>query len=85
MGADGAYTANVSTNYLTTATSLVSADEALDAQLKVVTDITDTLGTASTKDVGSAIGDVVLLGDVGGNAALPAVDGSQLTGITVDL
>jgi hypothetical protein len=44
-----------------------------------------TLGTAASKDAGSAVGEVVLLGDVGGNAALPAVDGSQLTGITVDL
>jgi len=82
---DGAYAANASTNYIASVTSLKGADEALDAQLKVVTDITDTLGTAAEKDAGSAIGEVVLLGDVGGNAALPAVDGSQLTGITVDL
>jgi hypothetical protein len=85
LEADGTYSANASTNYLTTATSLVSADEALDTQLKAVTDITDTLGTASTKDAGSAIGDVVLIGDVGGHAALPVLDGSQLTNITVDL
>ena len=81
----GSYVPNTLANYITAATSLKSADEALDTQLKVVTDITDTLGTAATKDAGSAIGEVVLLGDVGGNAALPAVDGSQLTGITVDL
>lgn len=39
------------------------------------------IGTAGTKDVGTAVGDVVQLEDVGGNAGLPAVDGSQLTGI----
>ena len=35
---DGAYLANASTNYLTTATSLKGADEALDAQLKTNAD-----------------------------------------------
>ena len=161
---DGAYLANVSTNYIASVTSLKGADEALDAKLKETRDLVDnlgannvssvngetpvagdvtlggehidtahtavnytaaaadldshlagvdaalalkansadlgsvatsnaygdldglpTLGTAAEKDAGSAIGEVVLLGDVGGNAALPAVDGSQLTGITVDL
>jgi hypothetical protein len=43
-----------------------------------------TLGTASAEDVGVAIGDVVQLVDVGGSAALPAVDGSQLTGLNID-
>lgn len=42
---------------------------------------TPTLGTAAVEDVGTAIGDVVQLEDVGGNPGLPAVDGSQLTGI----
>jgi len=36
------------------------------------------LGSAATEDTGTAIGDVVLLENVGGSAALPAVDGSQL-------
>lgn len=40
------------------------------------------LGTAAVEDVGTAIGEVVVLEDVGGNPALPAVDASQLTGIT---
>ncbi len=39
------------------------------------------LGTAATKNVGTAINNVVQLQDVGGVAKLPAVDGSQLTGI----
>lgn len=39
------------------------------------------LGTAATEDVGTAIGNVVQLEDVSGSAGLPAVDGSQLTGI----
>tara|TARA_B100001094_G_scaffold181829_1_gene176196 strand:+ start:12293 stop:15394 length:3102 start_codon:yes stop_codon:yes gene_type:complete len=38
LGTDGSYTANGSTNYLASATSLVSADEALDAQIKSVAD-----------------------------------------------
>ena len=41
----------------------------------------DELGTAALEDVGTAIGDVVQLEDVGGSPGLPAVDGSQLTGI----
>jgi hypothetical protein len=43
-----------------------------------------TLGTASAEDIGTTIGDVVQLEDVGGSAALPAVDGSQLTGLNID-
>lgn len=39
------------------------------------------VGTAASQDVGTAIGDVVQLEDVGGSAGLPAVDGSQLTGV----
>ena len=38
LGTDGSYTANGSTNYLTTVTTLVEADEALDAQIKSVAD-----------------------------------------------
>lgn len=36
LGTDGTYTANGSTNYLTAATSLKSADELLDSQIKSV-------------------------------------------------
>lgn len=39
------------------------------------------LGTAATLNVGTADTNVVQLSDVGGTAKLPAVDGSQLTGI----
>ena len=46
---------------------------------------TPTLGTASAEDVGTATGDVVQLEDVGGSPGLPAVDGSQLTGLAVEL
>ena len=46
---------------------------------------TPTLGTASAEDVGTTIGDVVQLEDVGGSPGLPAVDGSQLTGLAVEL
>ncbi len=41
------------------------------------------IGSAGTKNTGTAIGDVVELEDVSGSAGLPAVDGSQLTGIDV--
>lgn len=39
------------------------------------------VGSAATLDAGTGIGDVVVLEDVGGSPALPAVDGSQLTNI----
>jgi hypothetical protein len=42
------------------------------------------LGTASTQDVGTADGNVVQLSDVGGTVKLPAVDGSQLTGLSAN-
>jgi len=38
-------------------------------------------GTAASKDVGATAGNVVELSDVGGTPGLPAVDGSQLTGV----
>ena len=38
LGVDGSYTANATTNYIATATSLVGADEALDAQAKANAD-----------------------------------------------
>lgn len=40
------------------------------------------LGTAAQEDIGTAVGDVVQLSSVGGSPGLPAVDGSQLTGIS---
>lgn len=43
------------------------------------------LGSAAVEDVGTATGDVVQLEDVGGSPGLPAVDGSQLTGINAGL
>ena len=42
------------------------------------------VGTAAALDAGSSVGDVVAVVDVGGNAGLPSLDGSNLTGITVD-
>jgi hypothetical protein len=40
------------------------------------------LGTASAENVGTSIGDVVQLENVGGSAGLPNVDGSQLQNVT---
>lgn len=39
------------------------------------------LGTSAVEDVGTAVGNVTQLESVGGSAGMPAVDGSQLTGI----
>jgi len=57
LGTDGSYTANASTNYLTTATSLVSADEALDVKLKSTSDVAD----AAEPDLGVGIADDYVL------------------------
>jgi hypothetical protein len=40
------------------------------------------LGSAATKTAGSAIGNVLEVADVGGSPALPALDASQLTGLS---
>lgn len=47
LGTGGAYTADNTTNYITTATSLANADKLLDAQLKTVTDEIANLGSGS--------------------------------------
>lgn len=46
---------------------------------------TTALGTAAYEDVGTAIGDVVQLEDVGGIANLPAVEGIQVTKVDPDI
>ena len=46
LGAGGSYTANSSTNYITAASSLVGADEALDAQIKTNADAISTESSA---------------------------------------
>ena len=43
--------------------------------------VIDALGSAALADSGTAIGQLVALRNVGGSAALPAVDGSQLTNL----
>jgi len=65
LGTDGAYTANAGTNYLTTATSLVSADEALDTKLKSTSDIAD----AAEPDLGVGTGEDFVL--------MTALDGTR--------
>lgn len=42
------------------------------------------VGSAAALDVGTGIGDVVQLEDVASSAGLPAVDGSQLTGVNAE-
>lgn len=51
LGTDGTYTANTSTNYIKTATSLKDADEKLDAAIKGVSDIVDGLTSGTVSDV----------------------------------
>jgi hypothetical protein len=65
-----------------TATNYTAANANIDGHLSGIDTKFGTLGTASTKNTGTAIGDVVLLEDIGGSVAgLPAIDGSQLTGL----
>lgn len=47
LGSDGTYTANTSTNYLKTVTTLKGADEALDAQIKTVADEVNAIETGA--------------------------------------
>ena len=44
---------------------------------------TNTLGTAAAKDFGTGVGQLVELENVNGNPGLPAVDGTQLTGLSM--
>ncbi|MEN6353202.1 MAG: hypothetical protein ABFD02_07090, partial [Bacteroidales bacterium] len=63
LGANGAYTANGSTNYIKTASSLKDADEKIDAQVKLntdniaasATDITDLQTEVNTIETGSGL------------------------------
>ena len=54
MGADGAYTANAAANHIGAATSLVNADDILDAAIKAVQDDVD----GNESDADTAISDV---------------------------
>lgn len=69
----------------TTGKALLADETAADARttLGLASGATTTVGTAAEEDVGTNTGDVVQLEDVGGSPGLPAVDGSQLTGLPV--
>lgn len=54
LSATGTYTANSSTNYLKTVTSLKGADEALDAQIKTVADEVDAIETGAGLEANGA-------------------------------
>ena len=64
--------------------SIIFNQDASSPLTSAMFDVIDSsaLGTASAEDVGTSIGDVVQLENVGGSAGLPAVDGSQLTNVT---
>lgn len=51
------------------------------AAVRGVTNTRVSVGSAATFDAGSDIGELLIIEDVGGNPALPAIDGSQLTGV----
>ena len=73
LGTDGSYTADSSSNYITSVTSLAAADSALDAQIK---NNTDALSNVSVNDATTTSkGIVKLAGDLGGTADLPTVPG----------
>lgn len=64
LGVDGTYTADVLTNYVTTATDLANADKLLDSQIKSNADATTTLDTrVATIETatGGKIGDLTIL------------------------
>lgn len=72
---------NVTYNNATSGLTATNTQAAID---ELAGDISG-LGTAASKNVGTAIGNVVELINKGGNAALPAVDGSNLTGLSLGL
>lgn len=72
LGASGTYTADASSNYITTATSLANADSLLDAQIKQNSDDIASLSTSVNTAVQGAI-DAIEVG-----AGL-ATDGSYVT------
>ncbi len=74
LDTDGSYITPVGSNYLGATTSLSNADFVLDGQIKSVV---DGLGTASSYDVGTADGQIPVLGATG----LPAVSGVNLTAL----
>ena len=74
LGIDGSYTPPVGSNYLGGAISLSNADFILDSEIQ---DVVDGLGTASAYDVGTANGQIPVLGATG----LPAVSGVSLTAL----
>lgn len=69
-------------DYIAADAVVTAAFEAADSDIiDTINALTASLGTAANEDVGTATGDVVQLEDVDGSPGLPAVDGSQLTGI----
>jgi hypothetical protein len=73
LGTDGTYTADSSSNYITSVTSLAAADSALDAQIKINTDALSSVSGSDATTTSKGI--LKLAGDLGGTADLPTVPG----------
>ncbi len=71
---------NVSTNTMAISTNVTNITTNTGA-IALNTTARENLGTAANKNFGTATGELVELQDVNGTPGLPAVDGSQLTGI----
>jgi hypothetical protein len=74
LGAGGSYTANGSTNYITSVSTLVGADEALDAQIKTNADAISS--EASTR----ASADTTLQSNIDSEASARSSDDTTLQG-----
>jgi hypothetical protein len=99
MTSSGTFSAPSGTNYIDTATSFRDVDLKLDTaiineynariaaddNLQSQIDSLPTFSGSATFSIGTNVGDIVQLENVNGSAGLPAVDGSQLTGITTDV
>ena len=70
LGADGTYTADATTNYLTAAASLKDADGKLDAQIKIVADaLAAEIGTTNGEISALQTADTTLQSNINGVAA----------------
>jgi predicted nucleic acid-binding Zn-ribbon protein len=81
LGADGAYTANGAANYISAATSMVDADNKLDAALKAVDTAYKAADTTLQSNIDTLAGRVTVNeGDIADNATAIATEKSRAEG-----